>query len=279
LPRGFSPLINAAPPLTPGVSITLAQAPDETNFFFIVPLAKRKDDESWALVCALLQRTLKSVLQQTDADFQVLVCGHDRPIIEEMHDSRIEFLSVDFPPPATAEAGPKDKALKRRRMLRQIARRGGGYFMLLDADDLVRDDLVETARAIDDPYGYILEAGYMLDAQSGDLAHVPGVVPEPFWHHCGSCAIFYVSPEDIGDGFIYHFRLHAEFKRMSAEIGRPLHELHEPMAIYVLNTGQNHSDSWRKNAVQRRLLDNIKAQAAPLPSDELRRYGIIPEEG
>ena len=49
------------------------------RFVFGVPLIARGSCRDWALVDALLALTLRSVFAQRDADWTLVVAGHDQP--------------------------------------------------------------------------------------------------------------------------------------------------------------------------------------------------------
>lgn len=230
----------------------------KTPVFFCISLAPRRNDEQWSRVSQLLSRTLLAILRQSDGDLTAFVCGHERPDIPAFADRRVRWLNARNPhPEAGTAAGRRDKAAKRRRMLRAVARRGGGFVALFDADDIPRDDFVALIRQHDHPHGYLLEGGYVMNHLSGEVAPVEQALGGVFWEHCGSCAVFRVSREDILGGYMKRFRKHKEWKGEAEAAGRPLMAVGEPLCIYVLHTSQNLSYDWRSERAQARLLDRI----------------------
>lgn len=139
-----------------------------------------------------------------------------------------------------------DKRSKKIMLAEEICRRGGGYLMLLDSDDLVSNRLAELVKLRHNKRGYFVNEGYVYDAQLRRLARAV-----EFDRVCGSSVILYLSSEDcrnpqfnwrkyVGDTW------HAEFRTKSREIGRPLEPLSFPAVIYVTNNGENHSVGERR---------------------------------
>jgi hypothetical protein len=122
--------------------------------FFSIPFAAKRDDASWRRENDLFGHSLASVLNQTDSDLDVIVCGHDRPRCSQLDDPRVTFLSAPFPPPEDKSQFLTDKKRKRRETFNEIRRRGGGYVVLQDADDLVNRTLVDFIRQDRAPHGY-----------------------------------------------------------------------------------------------------------------------------
>jgi hypothetical protein len=94
-------------------------------------LARDWDYHVW-----LLQRTLDSILSQTNDQFVVAVVCHEIPSIP--HDPRVRFLPVDFPPPDRDNDDMcADKVLKLSVGAEWAVSKGCDYVMFTDADDLV----------------------------------------------------------------------------------------------------------------------------------------------
>lgn len=189
------------------------------GIFFSIPFASKTDDGMWELSVEILRLSLGSILNQRDGDFTVLLCCHDRPNIPELNDPRVEFIESTSPRIASIEEGIADKGRKRKQMFHEIGRRGGGYDVMIDADDFVSSRLVGHIRHIAAPHGYIFRTGYALDFESGNVAPIPGIWSKPFTFVCGICAAIYFPPDDVRkklDGtprYAHKFKQHA-FGRM-----------------------------------------------------------------
>src|SRR5437667_11667202 len=66
---------------------------------FIVALKAKALAKNWDRVCRLFEATLQSAYNQTDGDFRIIAVCHDRPALRHIYDGRVEFITVDFPPP------------------------------------------------------------------------------------------------------------------------------------------------------------------------------------
>jgi hypothetical protein len=216
--------------------------------FFSIPFAAKRDDASWRRENDLFGHSLASVLNQTDSDLDVIVCGHDRPRCSQLDDPRVTFLSAPFPPPEDKSQFLTDKKRKRRETFNEIRRRGGGYVVLQDADDLVNRTLVDFIRQDRAPHGYIFRTGLVLDWATGNIAPVPGAWDAPFNRRCGTSAVFRFTVADLRKGLLeqrpYAWNYsagHVRQEETAVAAGRPLSPLPFPGAIYVFNTGTNTS--------------------------------------
>lgn len=141
----------------PGVDGTSAVP----SFVFGISLAATSAVADWDLTTALLGRTLRSVLNQSDPRWRAVIVGHDRPGLPELDDPRVTFVVADIEPPTEPKHRRKDKMRKRRLAARFLRDLGGGYFCPLDADDLVHRDLVKHVRSDDNRRGYTVESGFV----------------------------------------------------------------------------------------------------------------------
>jgi hypothetical protein len=156
--------------------------------FFSISLAGKDDQATWQKRCSLLGHTLRSIFNQTDSHFKIVIVGHEYPDITEMNDKRITFIRCFFDKPKDRAQSLLDKRRKRIIGALYISKKRGGYIIWLDADDLVSRKLVQYMRKKADPNGYIFLKGYALDHSSKIIAPVPGAWEKTFDQVCGSCA-------------------------------------------------------------------------------------------
>ncbi len=251
-----------------------------TPFYFGIALTPRAVAEDWRRVEALLSLTLASALAQTEGDFLVLVAGHDRPDVAGMADPRVEWSPIDWPvvPPGP---GNDDSGRKKHLLNAAVRERGGGLFMLLDADDWVDRRLVATARAAIGPrhVGGLIRSGFLVDFGRGRAAPMPhpDAWAGDFHRLCGSSTVAAIRPDDPdaarGDPF-ESLRSHHLWLERAAERGWPLAELPAPGA-YLVNTAENHSELHGVHAEWRRELAVAGARAGrDLDDAFLRRFGL-----
>jgi hypothetical protein len=222
-----------------------------TPFFFSIPLAPKRDERSWRRISSLLADTLASLQQQTDGDWQAVIAGNEKPDIAEFDDPRVMFISVETRMPGAYNEKIADQHAKRAAAFEHIRRAGGGYVMMLDADDLVHRELVAFVRKDGNPFGYVFDQGYVENYPTGSLEAVPMRDGTRFHRICGSCAVFRLTPEDIGQpghavrSYMDRLGPHPSWALVSSALDRPLSPVPFPAAIYRFNTGAQISKSRR----------------------------------
>ncbi len=247
-------------------------------FAFAIALTPKANARDWALVETLFDATLASLRAQTDQDWHALVAVHDRPR-QAVADARVTFVDVPWPvePPGPHNA---DSGRKKHLLSDMLRDRGGGYMMVLDADDWVDAGLVGAARAAIGPdhVGALIEEGLAVDFATLRAAPLPHPALEglPFHRFCGSSGVVLMRPGDPlairRDPFAV-LRSHHRWVEVAAEHGAALARL--PVSgAYLVNTGENHSDrhgpyaDWRRGFVAR-----VDAVGAPLDAAAAARFG------
>lgn len=237
--------------------------------FFSIPLSAKKDEEQWARVNELLDLTIGSIQNQVSRNFTVLICGHDEPRNLAKYDATfVEFLPANFAKPASADEARRDKGRKRRVIATEVGRRGGGYFMYLDADDLVHRDLVQAVTDDNNGIGYLITRGYALDFGNRLLAEVPGVWNKRFDEVCGSSGIVLYEQDDLpSTGYpdavdrsllFFQIKNHTQFGSFEIRNGQKLAALNFPAAIYCVNNSINLSNRLvRTEQRQQQLISKI----------------------
>jgi hypothetical protein len=235
------------------------------QFFFAVPFRSKAASSDWDRNCRLLSATLRSVLGQSDPTFSVLLACHEVPAIPEIEDSRVSVLRATTPPPTDFAAQMKDKGHKRKLMSIELRRRGGGYFMLTDSDDLVSNRLVAHAKATKSEGGYVIKRGYVYDAATGRCREVSS-----FDQTCGTCAILRFAPDELPQSLdddtprlSGKYKTHMTFETDAERLGRPLSVVPFPAAVYVTGHGENWSvRSSGRESLRRKFSRLVKAARA-----------------
>ncbi len=144
--------------------------------------------------------------------------------------------------------------------------------MMLDADDLVSNRLVDYVLKDGDPNGYLVESGYAYDWKANLIAPIPGVWGKGFDNVCGSCSVINFAPDDLpplrgGDESVdylaKHLKQHSHWKHVMREAGRPLKSLPFPAAVYVLNHDNNLHYALKQNR-QDTIPRKIRGRQVPL---------------
>ncbi len=260
--------------------------PEDPKFFFCIPLMPKANAGDWGQVCRVFQQTIRSLEAQSNQKFKVLLAAQDIP--EFFPEIDLDIVHIHTPWKVEDDKSHKlrDKRWKKNALLRQVRQAGGGYVMMLDADDLVSRNVVDYALSERDPNGYIIESGYAYDWKADLIAPIPGVWGKSFDSVCGSCSIIYFSKEDLppptsqdssedGQYLAASLKQHAHWKHVMAEAGRPLRPIPFPAAVYVLNHDNNLHYSIapdRRAQVPRK----IKSRQVPITA-ELRAEFSLPE--
>lgn len=215
--------------------------PRAERVVFLIPLVGPAQVGDWNAVTDRLQATLRGLIAQTDARWEAVICCQQRPPLPD--DDRITHLPYDDPEPGN------DKWRKLAALCDALAARGGApaYVMSFDADDLPHRDLVERMLERAAPGGYLVERGYVMDHETGEvaLAAAPDAgapLRKPFWKLCGSCAALHHDPAlPQSAGFLRAMMMHEHrmFPYLAGLAGLRLHRLADPMVLYVLNHGEN----------------------------------------
>ena len=236
----------------------------------------------WQHTCQMLEHTLTSVIQQSDPRCRILICGHEKPAIKLMHDPRIEFLVCKRKAPKDPGGYLGDRRHKRALIGIRLRELGGGYFIYLDADDLMHQDIVKFILENNNKKGYSIRKGYVLDYANKRLAPVPGAWDATFDQVCGSCAVFYFKisdlPVDIKENMevnFFMFKHHAYWRVVSQELGQPFVDLPFSGAIYTVNHSQNISFTSLRNSIrQKNIIENIKKHQIANQNEILENFGL-----
>lgn len=237
--------------------------------YFGIPLRSKGASKNWEHVVKIFRRTLRSVCAQTDPDFRVLVACHDIPESKEPYDSRVEFLVADTPVPTNRDEMMLDKGWKLSMIGKRVRELGGGYTMIVDADDLISNRIADYVNSHPGENGFVSDYGFVYNDGFLYMKKIWGL------HRiCGSCIIVNYVPEELPDTLPENLwdntpmdrwlirKPHTAMLQALEQQGKPLAKMPFPTTIYVRNTGDNHSMlggddlSWKRKAellVRRRL--------------------------
>lgn len=209
-------------------------------FWFVIPLRGKASSNDWEAVSRDVRRTLRSVLNQSDGRFRVLLSCAEVPDLANISDERLTILTGAYPVARTFMEKASDKRAKKRAAGAYLGERGGGYVMLLDADDYVSRDLVKHVLTSDNRSGYYFDEGYILYALTNTFEKIGS-----FFKKCGSCYVTYFEPEELPKNrtdentAFEAYKNHRLARETAAEQGKMLERVPFPAAVYVLETGEN----------------------------------------
>lgn len=214
--------------------------------YFGIPLRSKETANDWERVSLYFNRTLWSVYNQTDPDFRIIVTCHDIPQLTHHFDSRVEFIQVDAPIPHTKDEMMLDKGYKVHTIGMRVREYGGGFTMMVDADDLQSNRIAAYVNSHQEEYGFLSHSGYYYHI--GD-----SFVKKGHKFPNGSSTIVNYSVEDLPSEHYEEMvpsqnsnphilrKKHGDIPKICAKLGRPLKALPFIASIYVRETGDNHS--------------------------------------
>lgn len=242
---------------------------------FVVPLKSEKVSKSWYKVCQLLERTLKSICNQTSSQFKVLVVCHEKPIITFSH-PYVEYIQMTYDIPQHRNRIVKGLTDKGRKVLRGIVeakKYNPTHIMFVDADDCVSSKLATLVEQNPFCNGWYFSNGYKY------LEGEPYIYIKrtKFYTLSGTANILKYDILDIPDNPEYnrgygYYKLYLDHQKIRDKMNAknyPLKPLPFIGAIYTLGGGENMSGNeglLKFNWLNRRkLTDKIKNQFGLYP--------------
>lgn len=229
--------------------------------YFVIPLMSKKASQDWNMVSTLFNRTLWSCYNQTCPEFKIIVACHEIPELTKKYDDRVEFIQVsekDCPIPKTQDEKMIDKGYKTHTLAMRLRELGGGYAMMVDADDLVSCRIAEFIKKHPNENGFYVKTGYVYFVGDNHMKVLPKF-------SSGSACIVNYKIDDLPDDYppvmnancddnqwIIRKR-HGGVVPACEKLGRPLKVLPFKGAVYVLGSGENHSLYGKKTKYQTRL--------------------------
>lgn len=215
---------------------------NDPKVIFSIPLVSRERSSDWNIVERNLARTIASLHRQTDPNWTALICGQDKPG-SVTFDDRIIFLKSEAP---TVFYDKPYKANELARWVLQNMAGQDGYMFPIDADDIPHPDLNAHMRRDNNGQGYLIDKGYMYDAETGRLAYFqwpdktyPGT--KPFFYHCGSCRALRFDLRGGADfsGLLLDQPSHRLAPEHARRFGFKLAPIPFHAMIYMMNHGEN----------------------------------------
>ncbi|MGY9047061.1 hypothetical protein P775_18425 [Puniceibacterium antarcticum] len=227
---------------------------------FLIPLVSPDHVGDWDAVTARLNQTLQSLMDQSDPSWRAVICCQQKPPLPD--DPRITHLPFSDPTPGN------DKWRKLAALYDHLPKMSlkPGYVISFDADDLLRQATVAEMLKRQSPGGYLVRAGYVMDAATGAiaLADAPDLsapLRKPFWKLCGSCTALFHDPDlPQSAAFLRSMTQHEHrmFPYLAGLAGQTLTPLSRPSVLYVLNHGENFGARRGRVGFKTRFVDRFK---------------------
>lgn len=138
---------------------------------FIVPIKSERVSSNWLEFCSLVDKTLRSICNQTDQNFKLIAVCHEIPKINFEH-KNIHYVQVDFDPPVRQEGESNASINKRRerdkgeklKIGAQVAKSvyNTDYLMTVDSDDFISNRIAAYVnKSNNDEPGWYIKNGYI----------------------------------------------------------------------------------------------------------------------
>ena len=204
---------------------------------FIIPVKSKQVSHSWQRLSQLFERCIKSICNQTDSEFRVVVACHEKPETKFVH-SHLHYVQVDFQAPSLANSdygqvkgsGDIDKAKKILTALIYAKQFNPDHIMVVDADDCVNKRIAEFVNKNTESDGWYLKQGYVYE-EGNNIIYLN---TKNFHQSCGSSIIIKYSLYNslfIGDYYNHHNNVLRD--------GAILKKLPFVGAIYIIKHGEN----------------------------------------
>lgn len=162
------------------------------KFAIIIPFRPKTESVNWENESALLQKTIRSVLQQTYKGIEVFVVFNDEPS-QQIIDDRVHYIQFPYGHESYDKISIKDELFQKFKSEKMVVRRWDKarkltygcklakeqnfhYMMALDADDLLSKHLFSKLAAASDEGecpGWYMEKGYVYKPPTRYLIRVP----------------------------------------------------------------------------------------------------------
>ncbi|MBP3041686.1 hypothetical protein J9303_19790 [Bacillaceae bacterium Marseille-Q3522] len=226
---------------------------EKPEIVFAISLKSKRVSRDWERVQENLAKTLRSIFNNTDQNFRVIIAGHKKPNKPELNHERVTWLGVKFPPPINSRGFYMDK-IQKRRVIGSYLRKIGfsGYFMPVDADDWIHHRFVEYIRSFPVSDAFVFDKGYMLNLYKKEIWMI-----NRFYTGCGTSQLFYFRNEEFPktsrerDVQRSNFKIavgkrHGNVLEYLKNVNKKGTIVHYPFLIWVLAHGDNNSMILRK---------------------------------
>lgn len=233
---------------------------------FAIPLRAKQTSKDWDACIMRLNRTIRSIFNQTCDEFKCIVACNEIPTLEKEYDDRLEFITCDIAIPTEWVEMARDKfwkltviAVRIREILdAQRYPEKGIYVMPVDADDLLNCRIAEYCKQYPDAHGFVSKDGYVWKEGQKIFRKYPQMHT-----YCGSCNIIKMYRDDLpvelpvsqemchdqATAGILNARYPIRFDHNTvveryAAWGKPFAIFPFRSTVYVLGTGDNISAIW-----------------------------------
>lgn len=209
---------------------------------FIIPLKSKTVSQSWERTSQLFERCVRSICNQTNSNYHILVVCNEKPETDFNH-SKIEYINVDFlPTNTTFKAKDIDKG---RRIITGFMRAKNlmpSHVMAVDADDCVSRNIAAFVDKNVQCNGWFLNSGYVYQEDSSFIYYRRS----HFYSWCGSSHIIKYNllqlPESQEKQACIKYKKYYNHQTIAdrlREKATPLEALPFVGVVYTIGNGEN----------------------------------------
>jgi hypothetical protein len=221
---------------------------------FIVPLQSPAASDNWSRVSELCNITLQSITSQTNKNYEVVLICNELPV-GFLTNEKVTVILTDLPVPREGgEVRMADKWKKVRIGLANFRTKPDAYYMVVDADDRVSNQLVDFIVKADYKPGWYFDRGFVYDWGFPWLYK-----HKRFDLICGTSSVVFCpsnllpqGPDDPADHCYITKYGHTRIKSFFDTQPLPLKALPFYGCVYMLNTGENHTRTFYLGIKSRR---------------------------
>ncbi len=221
---------------------------------FIIPVRHQANSQNWNSLKANLTQTIASIAAQTNPNWRAIIVANEGADLPSIPDG-FEIARVSFPPNVMHEQQGEDKEAfydavrmdKGRRVLEGMLRgRDTAFYMIVDDDDFVSNDLVDFVAQNATANGWKINEGYIW-GDGGNLLFIHN----DFANFCGTSLIIradlYKLPDKFEDASADYIKTmlgsHIKIGKILADQGTPLASMPLRGAVYRIGHAGAHSKS------------------------------------
>lgn len=237
---------------------------------FIVPVKSKKVTADWEIFSQLVERTLRSITNQTSDEYFVVVVCHERPELLFEH-PKVIFQSVEFDPPPVhsgnyqyrCDLREADKSQKIMEALKIPSVADSDFVMVVDSDDMISNKIAGFVASHKTSFisGWFADSGYLYF----EGEKVIWKLKKGFNQRCGTCQI--IKPDILPLFIDYQEGMFLDHKRIQVSENILLQPLPFPSVIYSMANGENIYMS----KVQIRILNRITRKYMDLIRSIIRK--------
>lgn len=232
---------------------------------FAIPVKSKAVSADFSTVLSNLDRTLRSIANQTDSSYEAFVVTNDFHEVKQITRKYERVSVLEFPYERNEDLlNPGHHDMDEKRIFLGLFLRDRKHtpfwVMTLDADDLVHESLVDFINNSKRDTDWIISGGYILDLENSNLTRT-----RAFQTKSGSRCIFRVESGDLPEGqgqgpddSFYSLVIREQTAKILRQLGREVKTISWPAALYV----RGHEESISRDFRTKR---DKQAQVALLP--------------